>query len=192
MRNDVVYVIGTPGSGMAKIGRSTNVTKRLSDIRNMSPVPLQILWTHPGGAYLETRLHWHFSEIRSHGEWFQFEGDPVAAVEAAMANRPWERSARTPTPAGTPDPSTRLTEALAALSAHLGASMRDAYRIKDPDERAAAVRAHERQVLDIRSQLARVGQESVLNLKEGRSWRQVGNMLGMTGSRAEQISRASR
>lgn len=34
--------------------------------------------------------------------------------------------------------------------------------------------------------------EIALALHEGRTWQQVGDMLGVTGSRAEQISRASR
>lgn len=34
--------------------------------------------------------------------------------------------------------------------------------------------------------------EVAKNLHEGRSWSQVGELLGVTGSRAEQISRASR
>lgn len=34
--------------------------------------------------------------------------------------------------------------------------------------------------------------EIALALHEGRTWQQVGDLLGVTGSRAEQISRASR
>lgn len=61
--------------------------------------------------------------------------------------------------------------------------------ISDPVERFNRAR-------DLRAQLDRgdrilkdVEQSAVIELKEGRPWREVGELLGMTGSRAEQISR---
>lgn len=61
--------------------------------------------------------------------------------------------------------------------------------ITDPVERFNRTR-------DLRAQLDRgdrilkgVEQDAVNELKEGRPWREVGEMLGMSGSRAEQISR---
>jgi hypothetical protein len=90
--NEVVYVLGSPGSGTVKIGRTTNLTVRLGTIQRMSPVPLSVLWQCPGGHKLETRLHRHFASLRSHGEWFVFESsDPVPLIQAAVrsaAKRP--------------------------------------------------------------------------------------------------------
>ncbi|MER7517811.1 hypothetical protein [Streptomyces sp. NPDC126499] len=40
--------------------------------------------------------------------------------------------------------------------------------------------------------IKRAKAEAVVELHEGRSWNQVGALLGVTGSRAEQLSRASR
>lgn len=61
--------------------------------------------------------------------------------------------------------------------------------ISDPAERLREVDTLEDQLkIDIRGVRARIA----LQLKEGRTWDQVGEYFGVTGSRAEQISRASR
>ncbi|MFJ9101336.1 GIY-YIG nuclease family protein [Streptomyces sp. NPDC102405] len=88
---EVVYVLGTPGSNVVKIGRTTNIDQRLAAIQRMSPVPLAILWTHPGGSTLEANLHRHFKALRSHGEWFTFGRDPVSIIQWAVDDRPWLR-----------------------------------------------------------------------------------------------------
>lgn len=44
--------------------------------------------------------------------------------------------------------------------------------------------------LDVRLKEAKA--RIAMDLYEGRSWKQVGDLLGVTGSRAEQISRAAR
>jgi len=88
-RAEVVYVIGTPGSNTVKIGRTTNLIRRLADIQGMSPAPLAVLWTHPGGSELEANLHRHFKALRSHGEWFTFRRDPVTLIQWATQDQPW-------------------------------------------------------------------------------------------------------
>jgi hypothetical protein len=90
-QTEVVYAIGSPDSNMVKIGRTTNLDRRLADIQRMSPVPLAILWTHPGGSDLEANLHRHFKALRSHGEWFTFRQDPVTLIQWAVQDRPWLR-----------------------------------------------------------------------------------------------------
>lgn len=61
--------------------------------------------------------------------------------------------------------------------------------ISDPAERLQEVVTQEDQLkTDFREVRARIA----LQLKEGRTWDQVGEYFGVTGSRAEQISRASR
>lgn len=83
---DLVYVIGTPQSQIAKVGVSNTPARRLRQIQSMSPLPLQILWTCTGGYDLERRLHAYLRPYRSHGEWFDFRGlDPVATVQSAVA-----------------------------------------------------------------------------------------------------------
>jgi hypothetical protein len=84
MSEELVYVLGAPGGSTVKIGRTTNLAKRFADIQSMSPVPLTLMWSHPGGHELETRLHRRFAEQRIHGEWFTFDCDPLPAIQKAV------------------------------------------------------------------------------------------------------------
>lgn len=79
-----VYVIGSPSSALVKIGRSTNLERRLADLQRMSPVPLKVLCTYDGGSELEAALHRYFKDRRTHGEWFDLDSDPVASTKAAI------------------------------------------------------------------------------------------------------------
>jgi len=81
---DLVYVIGAPGSCTVKIGRSEHPHARARQIQLMSPVLLEVLWTHPGGRRLEKALHAHFADYRSHGEWFTFPAEPLPIIQAAV------------------------------------------------------------------------------------------------------------
>jgi hypothetical protein len=82
--------------------------------------------------------------------------------------------------------SRRMTESLDTAERALIAAVRD---ISDNVERYRAVKELEfrldRSLREVKAEIAK-------NLYEGRSWNQVGNLLGVTGSRAEQISRGSR
>lgn len=62
------YVIGSRHPALVKIGRSTNVAKRLIGLQTASPVELQLIHRLPGD--LEAHLHGHFRPCRAHGEWF--------------------------------------------------------------------------------------------------------------------------
>lgn len=88
---EVVYVLGTSDSNTVKIGRTTNLNQRLAAIQRMSPIPLSILWTHPGGSQLEANLHRHFKALRSHGEWFTFGRDPVPLIQWVVQDQSWLR-----------------------------------------------------------------------------------------------------
>jgi hypothetical protein len=70
--SDVVYVIGPKDSNTVKIGFSDKPRRRLRQIQMMSPLPLDILWSCPGGRAMEDALHVRFREYRTHGEWFTF------------------------------------------------------------------------------------------------------------------------
>ncbi|MFA0844380.1 hypothetical protein ACIO5Z_14685 [Streptomyces rochei] len=61
--------------------------------------------------------------------------------------------------------------------------------ISDDVERYQAVKA-----LEVRfdEDFKQIKATAARNLYEGRTWEQVGELLGVTGSRAEQISRAAR
>jgi hypothetical protein len=89
---------------------------------------------------LETNLHRHFAELRSHGEWFTFISDPVPTIRAAIEETPWMAAAE----------STRLTRAAriaiqtrrrAELKSEFQAALAEVHAIEDPPERAKAARA---------------------------------------------------
>lgn len=82
----VVYVLGSPTTRLVKIGHSATLPRRTREIQMMSPVPLSVLWTYPGGKALEGTLHESFKAFRQHGEWFDFgEVNPVTAVASDVA-----------------------------------------------------------------------------------------------------------
>lgn len=82
----VVYAIGSLESSLVKIGKAGNLQKRFGEIQRMSPAPLAVLWSTPGGLALESALHSRFEAIRAYGEWFDFgKDDPVVQISAAAS-----------------------------------------------------------------------------------------------------------
>lgn len=79
-----------------------------------------------------------------------------------------------------------MTESVDTAESALITAVRE---ISDDIERYHAVKELE---IRLDQSLKAVKAEVAQNLHEGRSWSQVGELLGVTGSRAEQISRASR
>lgn len=74
-----VYLIQPVHGGLVKIGSAYSPTSRLDEIQRMSPVPLQVVATIPGGYAVETELHQRFADDRSHGEWFRPSEELFAA-----------------------------------------------------------------------------------------------------------------
>ncbi|QDN64283.1 GIY-YIG nuclease family protein [Streptomyces sp. S1D4-14] len=79
-----VYVIGSPGSRIAKIGYSKAPEKRLWFLQVGSPDELLLLATFEGGQDLEAALHRYFRAYHRRGEWFELGDDPVETVRAAV------------------------------------------------------------------------------------------------------------
>lgn len=196
MPEEVVYVLGAPGSNTVKIGRTTNLEKRVADIQRMSPVPLAALWTHPGGHELETRLHRHFASFRSHGEWFTFRGDAVQLIQWAVEDEPWNRpkvSLKKVPVKAPPNPAPRTSRTNYELDPALRDRYQDVIRaISEIPDLVEQYEEAERTRILLKQEFRRIRQEAVLNMKQGRSWRQVGEILGVSGARAEQMSRGSR
>lgn len=74
-RETQIYFIQAAPDGLIKIGKSRCAVYRLTNLRTMSPVPLELrgIMLCPDGGRLERQLHDRFAEIRSHGEWFRPE-----------------------------------------------------------------------------------------------------------------------
>lgn len=80
----VVYVVGPAVSSVVKIGTTTNLPSRVTDLQTGHPLLLLGRWTCPGNIELETYLHRRFDPIRMQGEWFDFgDADPVVEVATA-------------------------------------------------------------------------------------------------------------
>lgn len=76
-----VYLVGTPGSPVAKIGVTRKLAARVRGLQNASSEPVELLWRTQGDRRKEAWLHGQFHNLRMHGEWFNFgDLDPVATV----------------------------------------------------------------------------------------------------------------
>ncbi|MFE2326107.1 hypothetical protein ACFXD5_19630 [Streptomyces sp. NPDC059385] len=79
-----------------------------------------------------------------------------------------------------------MTEALDTATTSLIGALNDIDDDVERYEAAEALKARiDREVKDVKANVAK-------SLYDGRSWAAVGKLLGVTGSRAEQISRAAR
>ncbi|WP_256123215.1 GIY-YIG nuclease family protein [Streptomyces sp. EN16] len=90
-----VYLIGSPGSPLVKIGWTDNPKRRLRHLQTGSPVPLEFLAVFEGGHIVEGELHRRFADRRRHGEWFDLGPDPVAAVSPFVKVAQVEEGERT-------------------------------------------------------------------------------------------------
>lgn len=209
-KEEWVYVLGPPGGTLVKIGRTINLAKRVAEIQRMSPVPLEVLWSHPGGHELETNLHRHFAALRSHGEWFAFDEDPVALVRNAVDLKPWlapkpakprmppsprkPKSTKQSRRAAVPRPSVPSEKAIRAretIGIEINKMMTDLRAIEDP---VARYHAANRLQKGWRAAIAERKKRFALDLREqGMSWREIGEIMGgLSSQRAEQISRGAR
>lgn len=80
--SDVYFISGE--TGPIKIGESSNLRNRLSNLQAASPVVLSILATCPGGSKREREYHRQFASARLHGEWFA--RTPEIEAEIARLN----------------------------------------------------------------------------------------------------------
>jgi hypothetical protein len=78
-RPHVVYYMRI--GNRVKIGTTSDIKRRLSTIN-----PEELLATEPGGYDLEKERHQQFEHLRSHGEWFAYEGALEAHVQELMVN----------------------------------------------------------------------------------------------------------
>lgn len=62
-------------------------------------------------------------------------------------------------------------------------------QITDAAERFHATRKLREELIAVDRRFQEIERAAVVELKEGRPWREVGELLGVSGSRAEQIAR---
>jgi hypothetical protein len=81
-----VYFIAAVDAGKIKIGKTTNIQKRMATLTTMSPVPLQLVHSVQYDNNLERRIHEHLKEYRAHGEWFHAD-KPVLEFVRNVKNK---------------------------------------------------------------------------------------------------------
>lgn len=86
----IVYVIEQ--DGYVKIGSTTNLKSRLSQLQTGCAVPIRLVGTCSGGFAREKWLQREFGAWRRHGEWFKFPPDVLATLmlHLTVATRPVE------------------------------------------------------------------------------------------------------
>lgn len=80
-RDGYVYLLG--GGGYYKIGRTTNVNRRLRQLEIQLPWPVEIVHTIPCEKHVlsEIALHAMFAYKRSNGEWFCLEYKDLVEIK---------------------------------------------------------------------------------------------------------------
>src|SRR5579863_2622978 len=82
-----VYVIGSHKLGYYKIGRCSNIKRRLSQIAVGCPYEVEIMaqWSTNEDKQLEAFLHAHFLPKHVRGEWFALTGNDLKSCEGLVA-----------------------------------------------------------------------------------------------------------
>ena len=65
-----------------KIGRSNNITKRLSSLKSMNPHGVHLVHYVENGGHLEHSLHERFKDSHHSGEWFLLDDEEVCEIVA--------------------------------------------------------------------------------------------------------------
>lgn len=78
-----VYLMGNTNLGYYKIGLSSNVDRRLTQISPKTPFQVEILHSIPveDMRYAEGFLHRRFASVHTNGEWFRLTKDDVAFIK---------------------------------------------------------------------------------------------------------------
>lgn len=111
-----VYYIRCEGTGLIKIGLSSDVRARLSQLQVSSTSNLVLLATEQGGGATEKARHRQFEAARVRGEWFNPVSDLMAHIETL---EPYEtRQRRTLTLTGTQLSDVQVAAALGCSRAY--------------------------------------------------------------------------
>lgn len=84
--NPFVYVLHAQDTGLTKIGFSTRVDKRVSEISRMSGASLKMIAKIPAERDLETELHQKYGGFRAHGEWFSLRKEHLSELSSHPGN----------------------------------------------------------------------------------------------------------
>ena len=68
-----VYFARAGDDGPVKIGKASDVMKRMAALQSGCPLNIEIIRIVDGGFSEELWFHKRFSSLRTHGEWFEFD-----------------------------------------------------------------------------------------------------------------------
>src|SRR5688572_938370 len=85
-KSGFVYVLQMEGHDYYKIGRTSNLTNRVAQIKPQMPGRLVVVLAHrvPDAWKEEGRLHRLFERQRLNGEWFRLEADWLEEIKASL------------------------------------------------------------------------------------------------------------
>ena len=87
-RDGLVYVIRAGQTNLYKIGRTTNIDRRLRQLQTMNSQPLtvvKLIQCHDAIA-VESAFHQKFKLYRRQGEWFELSESAIKLVTSSVAN----------------------------------------------------------------------------------------------------------
>ena len=86
MSSGFVYVIQMEGTRFYKIGRTTDLQRRMATLGTLLPTARKLCFAHrvPNCEFTESLLHKEFAQWRRNGEWFEFEWWHVALVRSHL------------------------------------------------------------------------------------------------------------
>lgn len=76
-----IYFVGSREHGIVKIGRTSRLKHRMSNLRNSAPVPVKLFAVVFGDPAIEKVLHELFAKSRQHGEWFKLTDDISECID---------------------------------------------------------------------------------------------------------------
>lgn len=82
--DDICCVYFICHEGAVKIGRTTDLKKRMETIQTSCHSPIELLYSFWTDKQTETELHTIFSDLRLKGEWFRFNKEFVLRLNNYM------------------------------------------------------------------------------------------------------------
>lgn len=76
-----IYFVGSRDHNIVKIGQTSKLKSRMTQLRNGAPVPIKLFAVVFGSPKIESFLHERFSKSRKHGEWFEITDEINQCIE---------------------------------------------------------------------------------------------------------------
>lgn len=92
MSGYVYFVRSVQGTGPVKIGHTSDPERRLAELTQWCPEPLEILLTIPGDRALERNIQNCFFDDHYHHEWFHLSARLDRAIRKLLAGLPVEKA----------------------------------------------------------------------------------------------------